>query len=359
MRKKTINNELALLKIANYERIIFYRLLGKACLFEEVANAIDSTEKGLINKDFIVTKDYDTFAPAFERLYSQLTAIKKEKVVNLPALKERQAAVDALRHDIICLLANASINKTFVSKLIDKLFFIGQPVMRVYPLQQVIKGLKDRLVEDNRYLVVNIAQSLHVKDGLEDIVNYGTQGIIKAVNLFEPCRKLKFSTYAYYWIQVYTREAILSSGHVIKIPIYLQKKMRHLNKVYSQLLIEKGRPPTSKELSRLTGVSEASLHEIERVKSMQFVSIHQPVNENHELGDLLVAPQKDANEIEFVHRGLSQLPALQASVIKELYGIGLESAVTMKSVCRKYNITRKECMEIKNNGIQLLKQALS
>lgn len=227
MRKRVINNELGLLKIANYERIIFYTIFDTSLFLEEVNNTITMIEKGIIGEKDLVNTDYKTFAPSFDRLYSHYSIISKLTNINVFELIRVKEQSESIRQEILTLLANASISKVFIKKIIDKitLFNKSLPVIIIQCMQEIAL-IKERLVEDNRYLVVNIAQGLGVKDGLEDAVNSGIQGLIKAVNMFEPTRNLKFSTYAFYWIQVFVREAILSETGNIKIPVYLQKKMR-------------------------------------------------------------------------------------------------------------------------------------
>ena len=59
------------------------------------------------------------------------------------------------------------------------------------------KEARDELIEHNLRLVVYIAQRFdNTGVGVEDLISIGTIGLIKAINTFNPTRKIKLATYA-------------------------------------------------------------------------------------------------------------------------------------------------------------------
>lgn len=67
----------------------------------------------------------------------------------------------------------------------------------ILALMQGDKAARDQLIEHNLRLVVYIARKFdNTGVGLEDLISIGTIGLIKAVNTFDPCKKIKLATYA-------------------------------------------------------------------------------------------------------------------------------------------------------------------
>lgn len=360
-KKKVVNNELELLKIANYERIIFFSFVAKEFFIEEIAYFISLIEKkSQIDKD-LLSNEYNTFAPEFDRLYSYYKAISISYDPNINKLQEMKEEKEKIRKEIIELLARSSINKTFTRKIVDKIELLQIPLpIVVIKCLRTIEDIKKRLIEDNRYLIVNIARDRHkVKDRLEEVVNSGIQGLVKAINLFEPIRGYKFSTYAYRWIDVFVREAILSESGDIKIPIYLQKKMRRASKYYTLFVEQYRREPTLEELSFHSGVKESELREIERVKEMQISSIQKPIGEKNTVEDVLTDNRQDERLIEFVHIGLNSLNGIEANILIDIYGLNGKPILNSKEICLKYKLSTRNFNKIKKSAIESFRRTLS
>lgn len=69
--------------------------------------------------------------------------------------------------------------------------------MLLAELYQGKKGVKDLLIERNLRLVVYIARKFeNTGISIEDLISIGSIGLIKAVNTFDPYKKIKLATYA-------------------------------------------------------------------------------------------------------------------------------------------------------------------
>ena len=99
---------------------------------------------------------------------------------------------------------------------------------------------RDRMVRANLRLVVNIARGYTGKGlGLQDLIEEGNLGLLRAVEGFDPDVGTRFSTYASYWIKQSIKRALINSAKTIRIPAYmvelLSKWRRATNRLTDEL----------------------------------------------------------------------------------------------------------------------------
>lgn len=109
----------------------------------------------------------------------------------------------ALKLKVIAILQSLRILQA------DEVFYVGSTEILPPPLsndeevylltclQKGDKAVKSIFIERNLRLVVYIARKFeNTGVGIEDLVSIGTIGLIKAVNTFDPVKKIKLATYA-------------------------------------------------------------------------------------------------------------------------------------------------------------------
>ncbi len=115
---------------------------------------------------------------------------------------------------------------------------------------------KDRLIEANMRLVINIAKNYHSAFiPFEDLVQEGAIGLMTATERFDPSRGFRFSTYATHWIRQAISRAIDNKSKAIRIPSHISEAIRKLEKLRELLFRERGVEPSSEELAQHLGIS--------------------------------------------------------------------------------------------------------
>ena len=113
---------------------------------------------------------------------------------------------------------------------------------------------RDRMVRANLRLVVNIARGYTGKGlGLQDLIEEGNLGLLRAVEGFDPAMGTRFSTYASYWIKQSIKRALINTAKTIRIPAYMVELLSKWRRATTRLAEELGRTPTPEEIARVLG----------------------------------------------------------------------------------------------------------
>lgn len=119
---------------------------------------------------------------------------------------------------------------------------------------RVGKKAKDRFINCNLRMVVNIAKKYLTKVehlDINDLVMEGIIGLIRAVELFDPSRGYKFSTYGYWWIRQSIGRALTTKERMIRLPVNVEEGLSKTRRANTRLTQTLGRAPTSDEMAKV------------------------------------------------------------------------------------------------------------
>ncbi len=124
------------------------------------------------------------------------------------------------------------------------------------------RALRDRLVELHMPLVVYLARRFSGRnEPMNDLIQVGSIGLIKAIDRFDPERGLEFSTYATPTILGELKRHFRDTGWLIHVPRRAQELQTTLNTARAELSQELGRGPTVKELAKRIDIDEDAVIE--------------------------------------------------------------------------------------------------
>src|SRR5213595_1762993 len=129
-----------------------------------------------------------------------------------------------------------------------------------YRIEEGDSEARDRMVRANLRLVVNIARSYTGKGlGLQDLIEEGNLGLLRAVEGFDPSMNTRFSTYASYWIKQSIKRALVNTAKTIRIPAYMVELLSKWRRATAKLQTDLGRPPTHEEVAKTLGLPKKQL----------------------------------------------------------------------------------------------------
>lgn len=229
-----------------------------------------------------------------------------------------------------------------------------------------------RLISSHLRLVVKIAMDFQRRwmQNVQDLIQEGNVGLMKAVRKFDPDKGIKFSYYAAFWIKAYILKYIMDNWRMVKIgTTQTQRKLFYNLNKERQRLTNMGFDPTNSALSESLGVSEAEIEQMDQRLSKQDMSL-----------DIQVGDDSDTTRLDFLPAlgpgieealGTSQISTLLLENLKTLAPtlsdkeqailnerLLSDSPVTLREIGDRYGVTRERVRQIEARLLEKLKEHL-
>jgi RNA polymerase primary sigma factor len=234
--------------------------------------------------------------------------------------------------------------------------------------QRIHKGDQealDRLTRANLRFVVSVAKQYQNQGlALNDLINEGNLGLIKAAQKFDETRGFKFISYAVWWIRQSILQAISEQSRIVRMPLNQVGFQSKLSKAIVSFEQEFERRPSAEELAEILGT------DLEKVQdaldtNRKKVSVDAPFqdDESNSLIDIMQdesAPGTD-NSMEReslssdLEAALAVLNGRERMVLKMLFGIG-RNEMTAEEVAHNMSLTRERVRQIKERALRRLRE---
>lgn len=247
---------------------------------------------------------------------------------------------------------------------------LSKPEERELALRRISgdEAARQRMITCNLRLVISIARRLTgLGLSLEDLIAEGNQGLMKAVDRFNPDAGASLSTYATWWIRQSIHRAIENHGRTIRLPSHILTETRQLRTATSELAQRLGREPDEVEVAghlRISGRRLASL----RAASLPMMELDAPTPDGRALHETLAEEDSSAGDpyevacqgcdSERVEKVLGKLPARLRTIIESRFGLGGHAPVTLSDLGKTLGVTRERVRQLEARAMALLRQAI-
>lgn len=236
-------------------------------------------------------------------------------------------------------------------------------------LQKVREGNRaamDMLVNSNLRFVVNIA-NLYKGQGMEvnELVNEGNMGLIEAARRFDPNQKIKFISYAVWWVRQNITRAIAERGRMVRISAEKELVLRRFAKNGGKLrqVIGGG---LSVDPQSLEGLTKYKAQDIEKILMMgsKASSLDTPLGEDGDttIGDTIAADTRTdalaaSNERAKVFNKVMKdtLSNQEQQIIELYYGFKMDSDLNLKEIAPMVGLSKERVRQLKENALAKLK----
>jgi len=230
------------------------------------------------------------------------------------------------------------------------------------------KEALDQLVKANLRFVVSIAKQ-YANQGLalEDLINDGNLGLIKAAHRFDEKRGYKFISYAVWWIRQAMLQSLAEHSRIVRLPLNRAGTLYRIGKASRQLDQELGRAPSAGEIAKRLKLSETEVQETMHIANTH-VSLDDPYSGDQDdtaLVDYLQdekAPRPDEQTYvralsDDMEKALDTLSEREKHILGLYFGLNGAEPLTLEEIGKRLGLTRERIRQIKEKAIVRLRHS--
>jgi RNA polymerase primary sigma factor len=225
----------------------------------------------------------------------------------------------------------------------------------------------EKLTKANLRFVVSVAKQYQNRGlSLNDLINEGNIGLIKAGQKFDETRGFKFISYAVWWIRQAIMQALAEQSRIVRLPLNRVGSLNKMSRTFSDLEQKYQREPSAEEMAEALSITVENLNENMSI-SGRHVSVDSPfqVGEEGSLLDVIADENADVpddslmleslkTEIEFA---LSVLTEREAQVLICYYGLNGHRSMTLDEIGSRFKITRERVRQLKERATTQLRKS--
>ena len=223
----------------------------------------------------------------------------------------------------------------------------------------------DKLVRANLRFVVSVAKQYQNQGlSLQDLINEGNRGLVKAAQRFDETRGFKFISYAVWWIRQSILQAVAEQARIIRLPMNQVGALAKVKKVISMLEQKLERRPTVKEIADEAGLPEDKVDQLLSLNS-RAVSTDAPLDDEDDANflDVYVAEDEASTDAgveqestsKAIRKSLDMLNEKERTILCMYFGLGTSREYSLEEIAMKLDISRERTRQIRDRALKRLK----
>jgi RNA polymerase primary sigma factor len=239
-------------------------------------------------------------------------------------------------------------------------------------IRQAIRDLlraRTFIVHRNTRLVASIAHQYTGRGiELEDLIQEGNVGLLKAVERFDASRGFKFSTYATWWIRQTISRSLENHSRFVRLPVNVKSTLDQILRATESLTKEFHRQPTVEEIGERIDVAPERVRQLLRFGDRAAISLDAPIREDGEanLSELIPSgryqlPVDKAESVllkQKLHEAMEGLSDTERYVLKSRFGLEGAQHKTLKDIGSEFSLSRERIRQIEMKALKKLQGLL-
>ena len=224
----------------------------------------------------------------------------------------------------------------------------------------------ERLVSANLRFVVSVAKQYQNKNlTLNDLINEGNIGLIRAAEKFDHTRGFKFISYAVWWIRQSIMQAIAEKSRMVRMPLNRVGTLNKIRRTAAEMQQDLEREPTNEELAECLDMNVREVNKTLEGNMFQ-LSVNAPFSsaDDGSLLDVLKDENVEDTDKEVAYTGslaweaeqsLSELKPKSSQILKMFFGIGLDHPMSLEQISDDLGLTRERVRQLKEKSLKQLR----
>ena len=263
---------------------------------------------------------------------------------------------------------SASIDKYLneISKLpmLEK----GEEVLLAQKIRSGDKQALDKMTKANLRFVVSVAKQYQNQGlSLNDLINEGNIGLIKAARKFDETKGFKFISYAVWWIRQSILQALIEHPRMVRLPMNKATFYNKLNKVVSEFEQKNQREPSNEELAKILDVKKSELVYLRASLSFH-TSTDAPVSSDEDASSVIdlmsnddISSPEDGLLDESLKtdlgRALSLLTDRELQIIRFYFGLNDKTQnYSLDEIGNMLGLTRERVRQLKDKALRKMRR---
>ncbi len=262
--------------------------------------------------------------------------------------------------------ASAALDKYLVEIGREELISTDDEVELAQRIHNGDEKALERLVCANLRFVVSVAKQYQNQGlSLNDLINEGNMGLIKAARKFDETRGFKFISYAVWWIRQSILQAISEQSRIVRMPLNQVGFQSKLSKVLTNFEQKYERKASIEELAEEIGVDELKIAEALGSNGKK-ISVDAPLqnDDSSAMIDTMQDENQAPTDIQMERESLDAdlmtalgfLGEREQKVLTMLFGLFGNPEMTAEEVANKLNLTRERVRQIKERALRRLRE---
>lgn len=227
---------------------------------------------------------------------------------------------------------------------------------------------REQVIKSNLRFVVTIAKQFQNRGiPLMDLISSGNEGLMKAIDKFDPERGVTFLSYAVWWIRQSIYNSIYWQAREIRLPMSQQLLVISILDATNKFLQSHDRNPSSEEISEMTDIPREQIDYLAQF-SNKLVSVDDFIGgdeENSQVCDVIPDGEDPLDEqvnkiyvAKEIENLLSKLTIREHDLICMLFGIGM-APVNPKVIADMYGVGGERIRQMKEGALAKLRRRFS